>query len=69
MSKAAEIVTCNETADAFQKLYYEKLDKQVQTIHLFIPTFIILRLLFLIIPVVSPHQNRLFIVRVQTLKC
>ena len=29
MSKAAEIVTCNETADAFQKLYYEKLDKQV----------------------------------------
>ena len=30
MSKAAEIVTCNETADAFQKVYYEKLDKQVQ---------------------------------------
>ena len=29
MSKAAEIVTCNETADTFHKQYYEKLDKQV----------------------------------------
>ena len=36
MSKAAEIVTCNETADAFQKLYYEKLDKQVKTMIIFL---------------------------------
>ena len=32
MSKAAEIVTCIETAETFHKLFYEKLDKSRQTI-------------------------------------